>query len=67
MVEKPEDPKNRHYFSYAVGGSGFVYYVPGGEFSGPYSFSELGKAIKEKWTAFRNKKKGYILTKTTED
>ena len=67
MVEKPEDPKNRQYLSYAVGGSGFIYYVPGCEFGGPNALSELGKAIKEKWTTFRNKKKGYTLTKTTED
>ncbi|KAK8826861.1 hypothetical protein WA556_004448 [Blastocystis sp. ATCC 50177/Nand II] len=65
-VVPQEDNTNHYYFAYGVGGPGFIYYNPTSKDVGA-SLSALGKALKEKWTEFRNKKKGYTLTKVTED
>ena len=48
-------------------GPGMIYYGQG-EFFGPaMNFADLGKEIKNKFRNYLNKRKGYQLTKTTED
>ena len=61
-----EDNTNHYYLGYGVGGPGFIYYNPTDKDLGG-SFSAIGKALKDKWTEYRNRKKGYTLTKVTED
>lgn len=50
-----------------MGAPGVMYMNPGDVYMGPSAFSILGKEIKEKWTNYRNKRKGYQLTKTSEE
>ena len=44
-----------------------IYYNPGDYFGAPYGLSEFGRSIKDKFKNYLNKRKGYQLTKTTED
>lgn len=48
-------------------GGGYSYYMPDEASFSAVSISSLGRDIKEKLSNFVNKKKGYQLTKTTED
>ena len=58
---------NRTYASFDPQGTNFSYYIPGDHMGAPVSISSLGRDIKDKWSNFINRKKGYQLTKTTED
>lgn len=48
-------------------GGGYSYYMPDEASFSAVSISSLGRDIKEKFSNFVNRKKGYQLTKTTED
>ena len=48
-------------------GGGYAYYMPDEASFSAVSISSLGRDIKEKFANFMNRKKGYQLTKTTED
>lgn len=48
-------------------GPGLIYYNPGDIYGASYGLSEFGRSIKDKFKNYLNKRKGYQLTKTTED
>lgn len=48
-------------------GPGLIYYNPGDIYGASFGLSEFGRSIKDKFKNYFNKRKGYQLTKTTED
>lgn len=48
-------------------GPGLIYYNPGDIYGASFGLSEFGRSIKDKFKNYLNKRKGYQLTKTTED
>ena len=48
-------------------GPGLIYYNPGDIYGASFGLSEFGRSIKDKFKNYINKRKGYQLTKTTED
>ena len=48
-------------------GPGLIYYNPGDIYGASFGLFEFGRSIKDKFKNYLNKRKGYQLTKTTED
>ena len=48
-------------------GPGLIYYNPGDIYGASFGLSEFGRSIKDKFKNYINKRKGYQVTKTTED